>query len=111
MIGADSESSTRPFRLMTGRKWEAFKSVSALAPICAPMRCPSGVKASTDNLIDQGLADNFLAEQPFPVVFEAACAQVGRPLTLRRHADYDHGYYFIAMGCEDQLRHHAQALA
>ncbi len=47
-------------------------------------------------LIDQGLADRFLAEQLYPEVFEAACRVVGRPLTLRRHAGYDHGYCFIA---------------
>jgi DNA-binding transcriptional LysR family regulator len=47
-------------------------------------------------LIDQGLADKFLAEQLHPHLFEAACQAVGQPLTLRRHAGYDHGYYFIA---------------
>jgi Predicted esterase len=46
-------------------------------------------------LIDQGLADQFLATQLHPHLFESACAQVGQPLTLRRHAGYDHGYYFI----------------
>ena len=34
----------------------------------------------------------------------------GQPLTLRRHAGYDHGYYFIASFVEDHLRHHARAL-
>jgi S-formylglutathione hydrolase len=116
-----------------------FKSLSALAPICAPMRCPWGVKAFTGYLghdrsawaahdasalmalqqkapypggilIDQGLADNFLAEQLYPEAFEAACAQVGQPLELRRHAGYDHGYYFISTVVAQQLRHHAAAL-
>jgi ABC-type cobalamin/Fe3+-siderophores transport system ATPase subunit len=54
-------------------------------------------------LIDQGLADKFLAEQLHPQAFEAACAAVGQPLTLRRHAGYDHGYYFIASFVEDHL--------
>jgi S-formylglutathione hydrolase len=113
-----------------------FRSVSALAPIAAPMQCPWGVKAFTGYLgadraawsahdatalvaagascppllIDQGLADKFLAEQLQPQLLEAACREAGQPLTLRRHAGYDHGYFFIASVIEDHLRHHAQAL-
>jgi S-formylglutathione hydrolase len=113
-----------------------FASVSAIAPICAPMCCPWGVKAFSGYLgedrtawaehdaselmraqahapyprgllVDQGLADPFLATQLQPEALEAACAAVGQPLTLRRHACYDHGYYFIATVIEDHLRHHA----
>ena len=116
-----------------------FKSVSAFAPICAPTQCPWGRKAfagylGTDEstwaahdatalmgslssapypggiLIDQGLADKFLAEQLHPHLFEAACASVGQPLVLREHAGYDHGYYFIASFMADHLRHHEQQL-
>ena len=116
-----------------------FQSLSAFAPIAAPMQCPWGQKAFTGYLgedrsawaahdasalmqaqaaapypggilIDQGLADKFLAEQLHPEAFEAACAAVGQPLTLRRHEGYDHGYYFIASFVEDHLRHHAQTL-
>ena len=116
-----------------------FKSVSAFAPICAPMQCPWGHKAFTGYLgvdetawaahdatalmgqqtappypggilIDQGLADKFLAEQLHPHLFEAACASAGQPLTLRRHAGYDHGYYFIASLIADHLQRHAQQL-
>jgi S-formylglutathione hydrolase len=62
-------------------------------------------------LIDQGLADKFLIEkQLLPEALEAACAQLGQPLTLRRHAGYDHGYYFIQTFIDDHLRHHAQQL-
>ena len=113
-----------------------YRSASALAPIAAPSRCPWGEKAFTGYLgpdrraweahdatalvaaghrappllIDQGLADKFLAEQLHPHLFEAACAQSGQPLTLRRHEGYDHGYWFIASFIEDHLRHHAQTL-
>jgi len=113
-----------------------YRSVSALAPIAAPMQCPWGVKAFSGYLgadrstwaahdatelvkagaraphvlIDQGEADKFLAEQLHPHLFEAACAAAGQPLTLRRHAGYDHGYYFIASVIDDHLRHHAAAL-
>ncbi|NCT82810.1 MAG: S-formylglutathione hydrolase [Comamonadaceae bacterium] len=116
-----------------------FGSLSAFAPIAAPMQCPWGQKAFSGYLgddraawaahdasalmqaqttppyprgilIDQGLADKFLAEQLHPEAFEAACAAVGQPLTLRRHAGYDHGYYFIASFVDDHLRHHAKTL-
>jgi S-formylglutathione hydrolase len=116
-----------------------FKSVSAFAPICAPTQCPWGHKAFTGYLgqdestwaehdasalmvrqsaapypdgilIDQGLADQFLAEQLHPEAFEAACQAAGQPLKLRRHEGHDHGYYFISTFMEDHLRHHAQAL-
>ena len=116
-----------------------FKSVSAFAPICAPTQCPWGRKAFTGYLgadesgwvahdatalmgkqtaapypggilIDQGLADKFLTEQLHPHLFEAACASVGQKLTLRQHAGYDHGYYFIASFMADHLRHHARQL-
>ena len=116
-----------------------FASLSAFAPIAAPMQCPWGQKAFTGYLgddraawaahdasalmqaqasapypqgilIDQGLADKFLAEQLHPEAFEAACAAAGQPLTIRRHAGYDHGYYFIASFVDDHLRHHAAQL-
>ena len=116
-----------------------FRSLSAFAPICAPMQCPWGVKAFTGYLgedrdawpahdasalmqaqssvpypggilIDQGLADKFLVEQLHPAAFEEACALVGQPLTLRRHEGYDHGYYFIASFVDEHLRHHAAQL-
>ena len=116
-----------------------FQSLSAFAPIAAPMHCPWGRKAFSGYLgedraawaahdaselmqlqrgapypggilIDQGLADKFLTEQLHPEAFEAACIAVGQPLTLRRHAGYDHGYYFIASFVDDHLRHHAAQL-
>jgi S-formylglutathione hydrolase len=31
-------------------------------------------------------------------------------LTLRRHAGYDHGYYFIATFVADHFAHHARFL-
>lgn len=117
-----------------------FRSLSALAPICAPTECPWGIKAfggylGADQstwlahdasalmqsqtaapypdgiLVDQGLADPFLAEQLHPERLEAACRGVGQPLTLRRHSAYDHGYYFIQSVMADHLAHHARTLA
>ncbi len=117
-----------------------FRSLSALAPICAPSQCPWGHNAfnrylgldtttwaahdasalmATQReapypagiLIDQGLNDQFLAEQLHPEAFEAACATAGQPLTLRRHAGYDHGYYFIQTFVADHLEHHHRELS
>ena len=69
-----------------------------------PALFPNGI------LIDQGLADQFLPEQLYPEVFEAACRDAAQPLRLRRHAGYDHGYYFIATFMEEHVRFHAQNL-
>lgn len=125
--------------MMALRNPTLFRSVSAFAPIAAPMRCPWGQKAfggylGSDQeswrqydaselmaamdtapfpggiLVDQGLADKFLAEQLYPEAFEDACARAGQPLTLRRHAGYDHGYYFISTFVEDHVRFHRRLL-
>ncbi|WP_186145367.1 S-formylglutathione hydrolase [Burkholderia gladioli] len=116
-----------------------WRSVSAFAPIAAPIRCAWGEKAFTAYLgedrerwkehdaselvarsdtpryadgilVDQGLADQFLPTQLNPEVFEAACREAGQPLTLRRHEGYDHGYYFISTFIADHLAHHARTL-
>jgi S-formylglutathione hydrolase len=117
-----------------------FRSVSAFAPVVAPSQVPWGVKAFTNYLgedreawkahdatelmrtqvkppfpggilIDQGLADKFLDEQLKPELFEEACGKAQQPLTLRRHAGYDHSYYFISSFIGDHLRHHARLIA
>jgi S-formylglutathione hydrolase len=56
------------------------------------------------------LADKFLAEQLNFVHFEVACKRAGQSLTVRRHAGYDHGYYFISTFINDHLEHHAKTL-
>ena len=61
-------------------------------------------------LVDQGLADKFLVEQLKPEALEAACSAADQPLTLRRHAGYDHGYFFIQSVVADHLRWHAERL-
>ena len=120
------------------RNPDIYRSVSAFAPIAAPTRCPWGEKAFSGYLgadreawkqydaselvgkatrkfaegilVDQGLADAFLAQQLNPDVFEAACRAAGQPLTLRRHEGYDHGYFFISTFIEDHVAHHAKVL-
>jgi S-formylglutathione hydrolase len=114
-----------------------YRSVSAFAPIVAPSRVPWGRKAFAGYLgadetawaaydacslvrarplpipllVDQGTADKFLDVQLKPELFEAACAEAGQSLRLRRHAGYDHSYYFIASFVDEHLAHHARALA
>jgi len=121
------------------RNPQVFRSVSAFAPICSPMRCAWGRKALPrylgedqetwkaydavelmtganralfpEILVDQGLADKFLHQsQLLPELLEAACAAAHQPLRLRRHEGYDHGYYFISTFIDDHLRFHAAAL-
>ncbi len=44
-----------------------------------------------------------------PALFQQAC-QAAQPLTLREHAGYDHGYYFIQSFIDDHLQFHAVQL-
>jgi S-formylglutathione hydrolase len=113
-----------------------YRSVSAFSPIVAPMQVPWGEKAfsaylgddrdawkqwdatelvagATERLpllVDQGEADEFLADQLKPELLQAACAAAGHPLTLRLQPGYDHSYYFIASFIGEHIAHHAEAL-
>ena len=116
---------------------DAYRTVSAFAPICAPSRCPWGEKAfggylgddrvawarhdatalieagarCAPILVDQGEDDQFLEAQLHPHLLERACVQAGQPLELRRHPGYDHSYWFIQTFIADHLEHHARGLA
>jgi S-formylglutathione hydrolase len=113
-----------------------FRSVSAFAPIVAPSQVPWGQKAlagylgddrtawakhdamalieggaSVDEiLVDVGTADPFIENELRPELLEAACAEAGIALTLRRQPGYDHSYYFISTFMADHLRWHAERL-
>jgi S-formylglutathione hydrolase len=114
-----------------------YASVSALAPIVAPSEVPWGHKAFAgylgddrdawrahdataliaaggrlpgEVLVDQGLDDKFLARELQPERLEQVCAAMGQPVTVRRHAGYDHSYFFVMSFVEDHLRLHARAL-
>ncbi len=115
---------------------DRYRSVSAFAPICAPMRSPWGRKALSGYLgddetqwrqydaswlaahqpiaqtllIDQGTADPWLDEQLLPEVLEEACASSGQPLELRRQQGYEHGYYFVSTFIGEHLEFHHAAL-
>ncbi|WP_026380156.1 S-formylglutathione hydrolase [Afifella pfennigii] len=115
---------------------DRFRACSAFSPIVAPGQVPWGEKAFTaylgedraawrrhdatalvedgarfaDFLIDQGEADAFLSEQLRPELFEHACTHAGIDLRLRRHAGYDHSYFFISTFMADHLAWHAERL-
>lgn len=115
---------------------ETYRSVSAFAPICNPVAVPWGEKAfgnylgadrarwsawdaselmrgnrfAEKVLVDQGLNDQFLATQLRPEALEAAAEASGQALVLRRHAGYDHSYWFIQSFIEDHLKWHAERL-
>jgi S-formylglutathione hydrolase len=118
------------------RNPDRFRSVSAFAPIVAPLHCPWGEKALTgylgpnradwraydacaliadgarvaDILVDQGEADGFLDEQLKPALLADACAAAGIELTLRMQPGYDHSYNFISTFMPDHVAWHAERL-
>ena len=115
---------------------DRYRAASAFAPIVAPSQVPWGIKAlggylGDDKqawrkhdavaliedgarfsalLVDQGEADQFLAEQLRPELLQDACKKANIPLTLRRQPGYDHSYYFISTFMADHLRWHAERL-
>lgn len=115
---------------------DLYRSVSAFAPIGSPSQVPWGEKAfsgylgddreawkawdatelvragkrQTEILIDQGLSDKFLERELRPEIFEGTCKEHGQPVVVRRHAGFDHGYFFVSTFAEDHLRHHARIL-
>jgi S-formylglutathione hydrolase len=121
---------------MALRNPRRFRSISAFAPIVAPMEVPWGEKAlggylGADRaawraydacaliadgaridaiLVDQGDADGFLAEQLKPELLRDACAAAGIDLTLRMQPGYDHSYNFISTFMADHVAWAAQRL-
>ena len=113
-----------------------YRSVSAFSPIVAPSQVPWGEKAlgaylGNDRnewkawdavalvadaverlplLVEQGEADEFLANQLKPELLQAGCAAAGHPLQLRLQPGHDHSYYFIQSFIGEHIAHHAAAL-
>ena len=121
------------------RNPDKFKSVSAFAPICNPMKCPWGQKAFLgylgleengewdqydacalvaangkkfdEILVDVGTEDSFAAAGQLRCdSFSEACLAADQLLILRRQVGYDHGYYFVSTFMEDHVRFHAKYL-
>ena len=113
-----------------------YRSASAFSPIVAPSQVPWGQKAFNAYLggdratwkqydavelikaghkpppllVDQGQADEFLAQQLKPELLKAACDEAGCPLELNMREGFDHSYYFIASFIEDHIRFHDKHL-
>lgn len=113
-----------------------FRSVSAFSPIVAPTQVPWGEKAlghylGADRvawqaydacalidggarlpalLVDQGDADNFLADQLKTHLLVEACERAGQPATIRMQPGYDHSYYFISTFLAEHVAWHAERL-
>lgn len=113
-----------------------FRSISAFAPIAAPLHCPWGEKALShylgpdreawgqydacalldagarlpDLLVDQGDADGFLAEQLRTPLLAAACERAGQKAAIRMQPGYDHSYYFISTFMAEHVAWHAERL-
>ncbi len=115
---------------------QRYQSVSAFAPICAPSQCPWGekalsaylgddrdawleydavalLKASSERvplLVDQGGADQFLAEQLKPELLLQAASDLSYPLQYHLRDGYDHSYFYIASFIDEHIRFHASYL-
>ncbi len=113
-----------------------YRSVSALAPICAPLGTEWGKNAFgkylgadqskwraydsvaliedehrvPEILVDQGSADEFLDTGLQPHLLRDACAAASIPLDLRVREGYDHSYYFISTFMADHIAWHAERL-
>ncbi len=117
---------------------QQYLSVSALAPIAAPLKCPWGEKLFTAYLgknkqkwleydatelvsktqlnstilIDQGTDDQFYQQQQLlPENFQLACQKVGQNINLRWQKGYDHSYFMISSFIKDHIQHHAAYLS
>jgi S-formylglutathione hydrolase len=115
---------------------ELFKSVSVFSPICAPTKAPWGENAFTrylgddtnlwqdydacdlvrakgwpnDILIDQGEDDEYLDDHLKPELLEQACEEKGISIKLRKHAGYDHSYFFVSTFIGDHILWHSERL-
>ena len=119
------------------RNPDHYRSVSVLAPICAPTQTGLGEKifgaylgpdraawrdydatelvragnTCSPILIDQGDEDEFFKTGAMKIdAFQAACAASGQPVTLRMQQGYDHGYFFVQTFMGDHVAYHAGVL-
>jgi S-formylglutathione hydrolase len=81
-------------------RWEAYDASVLLR------RAPSG----REILVDQGLADQFLERELHPEALEVAASGAGHRVTVRRHAGYDHSYWFIQTFIAEHIAWHRDRL-
>ena len=68
------------------------------------------LKQSMPILVDQGDADNFLAEQLNTQLLIDTAEQEGFPMRIRFQSGYDHSYFFIASLIGEHIRFHSNYL-
>ena len=68
------------------------------------------LKQSMPVLVDQGDADNFLAEQLNTQLLIDTAEQVGFPMQIRFQSGYDHSYFFISSLIGEHIRFHSNYL-
>ncbi len=114
----------------------SYRSVSAFSPICNPSVCDWGKACFSTYLgedqhnwenydavslikngaiierilVDQGLADEFLAEQLHPENLRNICKTKKVSLELRMQDGYDHSYHFISSFIGEHLLYHSNCL-
>lgn len=116
---------------------DLFTSVSAFSPICNPINCQWGQKAFSlylgddktqwlqydtcellkkasthiPMLIEQGSADQFLAEQLNTDSLTKLAETLDYPMQVNMREGYDHSYYFISSFIDKHLVFHAEHLS
>ncbi len=113
---------------------QRYRSVSALAPICAPMQAQwtqsaferylgpdretwkqydtcelldAGLRFPGTILVDQGEMDPLIGGLR-PDLLADACARAGQAMNLRVQPGSNHNYFFVARFVEDHLHHHRE---
>jgi S-formylglutathione hydrolase len=116
---------------------DKFKSISAFSPIVNPLKSAwgqkafkgylgnkiedakkydatelieQGVKREDTILIDQGLDDEFLAEELLTDNLVKACKRAGQKVVVKYREGYDHSYYYISSFLEEHIHFHLKAL-
>lgn len=113
-----------------------YRSVSAFSPICNPVNCAwgegclgaylgddkstwhewdavnliDGGAECPPMLVDQGTADNFLADQLNTPALIESCKAGNLDATIRMQDHYDHSYHFISSFIGEHIAFHASHL-
>lgn len=96
--------------------WQQYDAVHLLQQYAAvARRCLISRRSydgdRVDVLVDQGSADNFLAEQlGTPALRQAAALPNNASVVVRMQSGYDHGFFFISTFIESHIEFHARRL-
>ncbi|EFF5492651.1 S-formylglutathione hydrolase [Escherichia coli] len=118
------------------RNPDEYVSVSAFSPIVSPSQVPWGQQAFAaylgenkdawldydpvslisqgqrvaEIMVDQGLSDDFYAEQLRTPNLEKICQEMNIKTLIRYHEGYDHSYYFVSSFIGEHIAYHANKL-